>query len=673
MSNPTKYVQAYGFSDFASHNPSTPLPGDRVDIELALLERSSDEIVDALADIRRSDGRLVNGIVTYDAVDPSLKAGVGAGVPSGGTDGQVLVKSGVLDYVTQWMSAAAAWVTLTVLGHLATRTLVKALVPSAGMAVFLSEAGREGTFVWRTGNYSARIAADTREGIYLKADSIASSAGAWVRAYAGSVEVDWFGAIGDGATNDSAAFNAALAALGATGGAVHVTSSKMYVIDSDVTVPSNCFLVGSMKMAESPGHNFSAPWGQIGAIVLNSAARLILKSGAGLRGLLVRRKGMTFPPSLASLASFAGTAISITNDPPGPSTPGPNGASVMDCAILGFNLGIYANNTARLRFANLLVDCNNGVWIDQSGDVGTFENVHVTPVSTLETFTNTSNWDVLERPGVGMLFSGPSADGAVITGGGVYGHQIGIRFDSGNGARLSNMWVEYPLSGSHRPGTQGITFGSNGASMVCSNCSVWGYESAYVSNGVVGYENRLVDCGAFEYLLQGIALFAGDLRVDGFIFASSATGAIGINVIATAPVLLADSLRFQGLTGLDILVASGCDTSHILIGERIYTDKASATAAISSNLVLKQIASASTIDLPRNGKFFEITGTTNIGTIRGHAPGRRVTLRMNGALSLATGGNLTLPGGVNLSLSAGHLVSLIGNSTTWEVESTSKP
>lgn len=260
MANPTPYTQAYDFSDFASENPSTPLPGDRLDIELAALERTTDETIAALADVRRSDGALKNRIVTRESLSSSLLALTGADTGAwvaltayvvgdlatfGGRQYQCLIAHTSTVFAVDlaagkwaltaaessedaaedaaaaaasaaaaaasvalipafsafWMtivgalSAAASWLLLQVLGHLTTRTLIKALVPSAGMAVFLSEAGREGTFVWRTGDYSTQIAADPAEGVYLKADSVATTVGAWVRADLSDLNAAMFGSM----------------------------------------------------------------------------------------------------------------------------------------------------------------------------------------------------------------------------------------------------------------------------------------------------------------------------------------------------------------------------------------------------------------------------------------------------------------------------------------------
>lgn len=73
------------------------------------------------------------------------------------------------------------------------RTALKAIDTTKDKAAILMEAGREGTFVWTSGNFSTQITADTAEGIYVKATAIASSAGAWVRVYSGNAKAAWFG------------------------------------------------------------------------------------------------------------------------------------------------------------------------------------------------------------------------------------------------------------------------------------------------------------------------------------------------------------------------------------------------------------------------------------------------------------------------------------------------
>lgn len=75
MANPTKYTPGYSYSGFQGANPTKPLPAPRVDDDFANISRSINEAIAALADIRRSDGRLKNGIVGPDTLSPTLKIG----------------------------------------------------------------------------------------------------------------------------------------------------------------------------------------------------------------------------------------------------------------------------------------------------------------------------------------------------------------------------------------------------------------------------------------------------------------------------------------------------------------------------------------------------------------------------------------------------------------------
>lgn len=83
------------------------------------------------------------------------------------------------------------------------------------------------------------------------------------------------------------------------------------------------------------------------------------------------------------------------------------------------------------------------------------------------------------------------------------------------------------------------------------------------------------------------------------------------------------------------------------------------------------VASAATILLPAGHELFNITGTTNISTIRAVTPtssyeGRVVTLVFNGVLTLVNGsGNLRLNGSANFVTAAGSTITLKYTGTTW--------
>ncbi|MDX0227190.1 glycosyl hydrolase family 28-related protein [Sinorhizobium meliloti] len=136
----------------------------------------------------------------------------------------------------------------------ATRTALKALDTTKYSLVFLAEAGREGAFKWTTGDFSTHIAADTQEGVYLKADAVASSTGAWVRrpgSVANSLNIKWFGALGDGSADDTAAFLGMVSLITAVGGDVHIPQGS-YRISSTLVIPDSSVLTG-----EGRGYEFA--------------------------------------------------------------------------------------------------------------------------------------------------------------------------------------------------------------------------------------------------------------------------------------------------------------------------------------------------------------------------------------------------------------------------------
>jgi|GEM_PF-1170525 len=92
--------------------------------------------------------------------------------------------------------------------YAATRTALKAYNTNVTTLAFLGEAGRNGLYEWTAGDFSAQIAADTAEAVYIKADDTAATLGAWVRISSSDVS-----AFGSSPTSDSSPAISAMAAL----------------------------------------------------------------------------------------------------------------------------------------------------------------------------------------------------------------------------------------------------------------------------------------------------------------------------------------------------------------------------------------------------------------------------------------------------------------------------
>lgn len=146
--------------------------------------------------------------------------------------------------------------TLDTAPYVADRTALKALDTTKDTVAILKEAGREGVFIWKTGDFSARVTADAAEGVYVKANAIASASGAWVRLFDAAISIKWFGAVGDGATDCSAAVKAALALGSAYGFAVYAPAGN-YRLNSTV----NPTMSGDIEFICEAGANFVAHTG----------------------------------------------------------------------------------------------------------------------------------------------------------------------------------------------------------------------------------------------------------------------------------------------------------------------------------------------------------------------------------------------------------------------------
>lgn len=121
-----------------------------------------------------------------------------------------------------------------------------------GQAVEMKTTGRAGLFVWTVGDFTAEAAADPQEGVYVKADSIAAGAGVWIRQFGQSstvsgqmpyVMADWFGFVGDDATQNDDFGAGLISYLTAIGGTKVIFSAGTYLLD-EFEVPEGVSIQG---------------------------------------------------------------------------------------------------------------------------------------------------------------------------------------------------------------------------------------------------------------------------------------------------------------------------------------------------------------------------------------------------------------------------------------------
>lgn len=78
MANPTPYVPGYSYVGWQTLNPAKPLPASQVGNDFASIAASLSATITALADVRRSDGKLANGSVTIDSLNDATFGNLGA-------------------------------------------------------------------------------------------------------------------------------------------------------------------------------------------------------------------------------------------------------------------------------------------------------------------------------------------------------------------------------------------------------------------------------------------------------------------------------------------------------------------------------------------------------------------------------------------------------------------
>lgn len=214
----------------------------------------------------KAQGDLANSSLQSDDIGATIQAfsanldTLAAVVP--GASGLSILSMGAVTDVRNYLDATP---------YVATRTALKAIDTTKETFAILTESGREGNFVWMSGDYSARISADTREGIFVKANAISSSVGAWVRVFAprSTYAVEWFGVVTDGVTDNSAAFNGARSVISLLGGGRIEVGEGSFFMGSTVLGADGVFWEGSgwtktrILRSGAYGHTFSQTGGAV--------------------------------------------------------------------------------------------------------------------------------------------------------------------------------------------------------------------------------------------------------------------------------------------------------------------------------------------------------------------------------------------------------------------------
>lgn len=127
----------------------------------------------------------------------------------------------------------------------ATSVKVTQEAQTTNKSAIVADAALGGTFAYKAGNYSFLISSDIRRGIAIPATGDPSgSQGAWLRIGVQAYDPRWFGAKGDGQTDDTVAIQAALDLCHATGGGTVTFSVGNYKTTAALNVPGTVSING---------------------------------------------------------------------------------------------------------------------------------------------------------------------------------------------------------------------------------------------------------------------------------------------------------------------------------------------------------------------------------------------------------------------------------------------
>jgi hypothetical protein len=232
------------------------------------------------------------------------------------------------------------------------------------------------------------------------------------------------GAVGDGSSDDMAAFQTSLNA--AAGGEI-VAPPARYYIGENLTIPANTTLDCRAPFLTDGAHLSSlntAP-----ALVLDPAATIIARGPhAGIKNCLILASGITYPVS--SEPGWIGIAVSDG---------GYSDLTLSHDTIVGFDTCAYVSGP-RPWIDNLYADCTGVSRAALELDVGNTDSGYVINVK-FQDIGSQRGCSVIIRPGTGLRVAGkPEGTAGVWLDNIVSQNFHGYDFDFENGVIFGNLW-----------------------------------------------------------------------------------------------------------------------------------------------------------------------------------------------------------------------------------------
>lgn len=249
--------------------------------------------------------------------------------------------------------------------------------------------------------YIVTATADDNDGTIVEPTT---GIGRWYRVYSGPVNVKWFGATGDGATDDTNQIQAAIDFIEslATGGQVFLPAGTYYI----TLALEISGLVGF--------HMFGEGWGPTGSTIFTDAAINVLEMGSGSADRTVDLKISNLRingDGVAEIGIVVNRLHQILLDR----------VRVDACTVAGVDMNMAYNNELRDLYID---DCDRGIIIDENNE-----------------YTLIFRCKIFNCGTCGIHFRNGSCSGSKVMFCDIESNEVGIKIDAGSVESVESMAV----------------------------------------------------------------------------------------------------------------------------------------------------------------------------------------------------------------------------------------
>jgi hypothetical protein len=373
--------------------------------------------------------------------------------------------------------------------------------------------------------------------------------------------IEDFGGVGDGSTDNTAAFTAAFTALGADGGTIWLSPGGTYYVATSFTIPVRCQLRGHFIKPGSGASPILEPYATRGSTIkLNPAATITIASLSGFDGITIVNSALTIPftqgNAATQVAAFSGTAVSITG----------KDVTLRNALILGFAKAVFSFGAQRFVIDNVLVDCTAGFDLTATYDIGRISNCHCYPYLTAENVWSAADPTIITRTGIAYRMA-DVGDWNKLTNCFSYGYACGYEIDTADDCQLVSCSADYNAA----IASSSIGFRIKGTA---KRTALIGCQAAAQNDGIYidttgGATTRVLGCSFWSNDQSAVNVINGKAQIIGSSFSASPYGILAgvaadeliitgnyFETCATSPISLPTAVRVTARVRDNVF--SGC-------------------------------------------------------------------------------------------------------------------